>query len=122
MTYSVFVKPTRKQGYNAIVLGFPFLQAEGVTKKEAIDNIQKLLANLMASGEIVQVDVDDLAIASLDEIYNKMEQIGMDEKEMRLSYWAEDGALPNGFVWLAKLHPELFNQLAGEFPEVRAFL
>ena len=67
MTYSIFVQPTKTHGYNAIVLGFPFLRAEGATKKEAIDKVQKLLANLMASGEIVQVEVDGLAVASLDE-------------------------------------------------------
>jgi hypothetical protein len=63
MTYSVFVQSTRKQGYNAIVLGFPFLRAEGATKKEAIDKARKLLANLMASGEIVQVEVTEPPIA-----------------------------------------------------------
>ena len=67
MTYSVLVQPTKKQGYNAIVLGFPFLQAEGATKKEAIDKVQKLLANLMASGEIVHVEVEERPIASDDE-------------------------------------------------------
>jgi len=56
MTYSVFVKSTETQGYNAIVLGLPFLQAEGVTKKEAIDKVRSLLVNLMTSGEIVHVE------------------------------------------------------------------
>ena len=80
MTYSVFVKPMEHTGeasaspcdstervYNAIALGFPFLRAEGATKKEAIDKVQKLLANLMASGEIVHVEVEERPIASDDE-------------------------------------------------------
>lgn len=67
MTYSVFVQSTSEQGYNAIVLGLPFLRAEGETKKEAIDKVQKLLASLMASGEIVHVEVEESPIASPDE-------------------------------------------------------
>lgn len=66
MTYSVFLQSTRKHGYNAIVLDLPFLRAEGATKKEAIDKVQKLLANLMASGEIVHVEVGESPIASPD--------------------------------------------------------
>jgi len=64
MTYSVFVQSTERQSYNAIVLGLPFLQAKGATKKEAIDKVQKLLANLMTSGEIVQVEVEEPPVAS----------------------------------------------------------
>lgn len=67
MTYSVFVQPTKKHSYNAIVLGFPFLRAEGATKKEAIDKVRSLLANLIASGEIVKVEVDESSIVSHDE-------------------------------------------------------
>jgi len=37
------------------------------TKKEAIDKVRTLLANLIASGEIIQVEADELAFASLDE-------------------------------------------------------
>jgi len=33
MIYSVFVQPTKKHVYNAIVLGFPFLRAEGYKKR-----------------------------------------------------------------------------------------
>ena len=64
MTYSVFVQSTKKRGYNAIVLGFPFLRAEGETKREAIDKVRGLLANLMASGEIVRIKVEEPPIAS----------------------------------------------------------
>jgi hypothetical protein len=67
MTYSVLVQSTKKQDYNAIVLGLPFLRAEGATKKEAIDKVRRMLARLMASGEIVQIEVDEMTITSLDE-------------------------------------------------------
>lgn len=67
MTYSVFVQSTSEQGYNAIVFGFPFLRAEGATKKEAIDKVRGLLASLMASGEIVRIKVEEPPIASPDE-------------------------------------------------------
>ncbi len=59
MAYSVFVQSTSEQGYNAIVLGFPFLRAEGATKEAAIDKVRSLLTNLMASGEIVQIEVEE---------------------------------------------------------------
>jgi len=67
MTYSVLLQSTKKQAYNAIVLGLPFLRAEGATKKEALDKVRGLLASLMASGEIVEVEVEQRPIASLDE-------------------------------------------------------
>jgi len=120
MTYSVFVKPTSEQVYNAIVLGFPFLRAEGETKKEAIDKVRSLLANLMASGEIVQVEVDELAIASLDEPLPEVGSPQMWQELESLSAILRVEALSDGQTVedvlnkLPEIRREVFEELYGK--------
>ena len=96
MTHSVFVQPSKKQGYHAIVFGFPFLQAEGATKKETIDKVQALLVNLMASGEIVQVDIEEPPIASLDEPLPEVGSLQMWQELESLSAILRVEALSDG--------------------------
>ncbi len=104
MTHSVFVQPSKKQGYHAIVFGFPFLQAEGATKKEAIDKVQALLVNLMDSGEIVQVedsrlagvDVEEPPIAALDEPLPEVGSLQMWQELESLSAILRAEALRDG--------------------------
>jgi hypothetical protein len=56
-----------------------------------------------------------------NEIYDKMDMLP--ERERRVSYWAGESNRQGGrWVWLAKMHPELFNRLAAEFNEVRVFV
>ncbi len=120
MTYSVFVQSTRKQGYNAIVLDFPFLQAEGVTKKEAIDKAQKLLANLMASGEIVHVEVGEPPIASDDEPLPEVGSPQMWQELESLSAILRAEALSDGQTVadvlnkLPEIRREVFEELYGK--------
>lgn len=56
-----------------------------------------------------------------NKIYDKMG--ALPEKERRVSYWAGETNRRGGrWVWLATMYPDLFNQLANEFPEVRLFV
>ncbi|MBM3242734.1 hypothetical protein FJZ31_41265 [Candidatus Poribacteria bacterium] len=120
MTYSVFVKPTSEQSYNAIVLGFPFLRAEGATKKEVIDKIQKLLANLMASGEIVHVEVEEPPIAYDDEPLPEVGSPQMWQELETLSAILRAEALSNGqtvsdvLQKLPDIRREVFDEMYGK--------
>jgi len=96
MTYSVFVQSTSEQGYNAIVLDFPFLRAEGATKEAAIDKVRSLLTNLMASGEIVHVEVEEPPIASDDEPLPELDSPHLWQELESLSAILRSEALSNG--------------------------
>ena len=120
MTYSVFVQPTKTDGYNAIVLGFPFLRAEGSTKKEAIDKVRTLLANLIASGEIIQVEADELGLASLDEPLPEVGSPQMWQELEALSAILRAEALSDGqtvsdvLQKLPEIRREVFEELYGK--------
>lgn len=119
MTYSVLLQSTQKQGYNAIVLGFPFLRAEGATKTEALDKVRGLLASLMASGEIVEVEVEQPPIASLDEPLPEMGSAQMWQELESLSAGLRAEALSNGRTVvdvlnkLPEIRREVFEELYG---------
>jgi len=120
MTYSVFVQSTSEQGYNAIVLGLPFLRAEGATKKEAIDKVQKLLARLMTSGEIVHVEVEESSLQSDDEPLLEADSPRLWQKLESLSAILRVEALSDGQTVadilnkLPEIRREVFEELYGE--------
>jgi len=53
-------------------------------------------------------------------VYDRMWD--MPEREQRVSYWAGETNRENGrYVWLKRHYPELWNRLAAELPDVRAY-
>ncbi len=120
MTYSVFVQSTKKRGYNAIVLGLPFLQAEGATKKEALDKVRRLLASLMAPGEIVQIEVGESPIASDDEPVPEADSPHLWQELESLSSILRAEALSDGQTVadvlnkLPEIRREVFEELYGK--------
>jgi len=80
MTYSVFVQSTSERVYTAILIGWPFIRAEGTTKKEAIDKVRALLARLVASGDIVHIEVEEkddepVAEADVPDLWQELESL-----------------------------------------------
>jgi hypothetical protein len=59
MYYPVFVENQPGRGYIATVLGWPDCVAVGITKEEAVANVQTVIADRLARGEIVRVQVGE---------------------------------------------------------------
>lgn len=55
---SVLVENEQEKGFLATVLGLPECKARGISRQEALDNVQKLLLNHLQGSEIVELDVD----------------------------------------------------------------
>jgi len=58
MQYQVFVQSRPDRKFIASVVGIPDSTVEGSTKEEAIANAKVALKQLLASGELVTIDVD----------------------------------------------------------------
>jgi len=58
MQYQLFVQDQPGNGYVAAVLGIPDCVAQGRTKEEAIAKAKAALAERLAQGEIVTIDIE----------------------------------------------------------------
>ena len=59
MTYSVLVEPSSDRGYVATALGMPDCAYAATTEEEAVRGVQAALADRLARGKLVQVEVPD---------------------------------------------------------------
>ena len=56
-------------------------------------------------------------------VYDRQMELGLNPEDCRLSYWAGETKRRWGrWAFLKRNYPELFNQFAAEFPEVRAYV
>jgi predicted RNase H-like HicB family nuclease len=58
MQYQVLVQSDPEKGYVSAVLGIPDCVAEGRTKEEAVANAKTALAERLAQGEVVTIEVE----------------------------------------------------------------
>jgi hypothetical protein len=59
MYYHVFVENQSDRGYVATVLGWPECVGAGSTKEEAVANVQTVIADRLARGEIIRIQVGE---------------------------------------------------------------
>jgi hypothetical protein len=57
MLYSVLVRSHPSNGYIASALAFPGREVKAPTREEAIAQIRQVIEDLLAEGEIIEVDV-----------------------------------------------------------------
>ncbi len=72
MTFQIFVQPRPEQGYVASVVGIPGCVAEGETKEEAVAKTKEALSRLLAQGEIVSVEIENVAHTQADNPWLKI--------------------------------------------------
>jgi hypothetical protein len=58
MTVNVLVQPNPEKGYTATVLGWTDLVVEAPTKEEALEKVRAELANKLAKGEIISLQIE----------------------------------------------------------------
>ncbi|MCI0698828.1 type II toxin-antitoxin system HicB family antitoxin [candidate division KSB1 bacterium] len=58
MTVNVLVQPNPEKGYTATVLGWADLVVEAQTKEEALEKVRAELANRLAKGEIISLQIE----------------------------------------------------------------
>jgi len=72
MTFQIFVQHQPEQGYVASVIGIPDCVAEGATKEEAVAKAKEVLSRLLAQGEIVSVEIENILQAQPDNPWLKI--------------------------------------------------
>jgi predicted RNase H-like HicB family nuclease len=75
MTFQIFVQSEPEQGYVASVIGIPNCVADGATKEEAVAKAKEVLSRLLTQGEIVSVEIENVAHTQADNPWLKV--IGM---------------------------------------------
>lgn len=55
---SIVLEDKQGEGFLATVLGLPECKARGVSRQEALDNVQKVLFDHLQGSEIVEIDID----------------------------------------------------------------
>jgi predicted RNase H-like HicB family nuclease len=75
MTFRIFVQHQLEQGYVASVIGIPDCVAEGATREEAVAKAKEALSRILAQGEIVSVEMENVLHTQPDNPWLKI--IGM---------------------------------------------
>lgn len=59
MEFQIFVEKQSQTGFVAMALGWPDCVATGQTKQDAVENVRAALAERLARGEIIRVQIGD---------------------------------------------------------------
>ena len=57
MTYSVLLRQNPKGGFLATALAWPNFEIEAPSREEALEKMQKTIANMLSKGEIVELEI-----------------------------------------------------------------
>jgi predicted RNase H-like HicB family nuclease len=55
---SIVLEDKQEEGFLATVLGLPDCKAQGNSRQEALDNVQKVLFDHLQGSEIVEIDIE----------------------------------------------------------------
>ncbi len=72
MTFQIFVQHRPDQAYVASVIGIPDCVAEGSTREEAVAKAKEVLSQLLTQGEVVSVEMDNVAHTQADNPWLKI--------------------------------------------------
>lgn len=72
MEYQILVERQPNNGFVATALGWPDCVGTGETKDEAVSKVQAAVAERLAHGEIVQVQLETAGTAMVDDPWERM--------------------------------------------------
>ena len=87
MQYQVCVKNQSDQRFVASVIGMPTIAVDGQTEAEAISNVKIALESQLATGKVVTIKVDQIAIKP--ESAPAMKYAGVFENDLTFDDWME---------------------------------
>lgn len=72
MDYQIFVEKQPNNGYVAIALGWPDCVGEGETREDAIVQVRAAIADRLARGEILSVNIEEADTTTLPDPWERM--------------------------------------------------
>jgi hypothetical protein len=72
MEYQILIEKQSDNGFVATALGWPDCVGMGETKEEAVSKVQAAVADRLARGEIVRVQIEAVGTAAVDDPWVRM--------------------------------------------------